>query len=216
MREAIIEKVLQRKIVAIVRGVYGDDCVRLAEALAAGGIGLMEVTFDQSAANAVELTGGAIRAVAAALGERMEVGAGTVTSVELVRAAAEAGAKFIVSPDVNEDVIRETVRLGMVSMPGALTPTECMVAHRAGADFVKLFPAGELGTGYLKAIRSPLNHIRFLAVGGVGVGNLADFLKAGALGAGIGGSLVSKDLIRAGRFDEITATAKALVAAAQG
>src|SRR5699024_7543385 len=99
MREAIIEKVLQRKIVAIVRGVYGDDCVRLAEALAAGGIGLMEVTFDQSAANAVELTGGAIRAVAAALGERMEVGAGTVTSVELVRAAAEAGAKFIVSPD---------------------------------------------------------------------------------------------------------------------
>ena len=96
----------------------------------------------------------------------------------------------------------------MVSMPGALTPTEVLQAHKAGADFVKLFPAGNLGPGYLKSVAAPINHVKLLAVGGVNEKNVAEFLKAGAVGAGVGGNLVNKTWIAEGKFQEITALAK--------
>ena len=126
----------------------------------------------------------------------------------MLELAKNAGAQFIVSPDTNEEVIRATVAAGMVSMPGALTPTEIVTAHAYGADFVKLFPAGTQGTAYFKAVTAPLNHIRLLAVGGVNEKNIADFLAAGAVGAGVGGNLVNKTWIANGEFDKITALAK--------
>ena len=208
MREQIIQKVKDKKIVAIVRGVYGEDCVNLARALCEGGIELLEVTFDQSKPESLERTSDTIRQLVAQLGDKMIFGAGTVTTLEMLELARNAGAQFVVSPDTNEEVIKATVAAGMVSMPGALTPTEIVTAHRYGADFVKLFPAGTQGTGYLKAVTAPLNHIPILAVGGVNEKNIADFLNAGAVGAGVGGNLVNKTWIANGEFDKITALAK--------
>ena len=215
MREAVIEKVLQTKLVAIVRGVYGQDCLNLAKALYDGGIQALEVTFDQANPQLWEKTADTISQLNRTLGDRMIFGAGTVTSEELVTIAKNAGAKFIVSPDCNPDVIRATVEADMVSMPGAMTPTEVLQAHRAGADFVKLFPAGNLGAGYVKAVAAPINHVRLLAVGGVNETNVADYLAAGAVGAGVGGNLVNKTWIAEGQFDRITALAKAFTDAVQ-
>lgn len=208
MREQIIQKVLDKKIVAIVRGVYGEDCVNLARALCDGGIELLEVTFDQSKPESLNRTSDTIRQLVKALGDKMIFGAGTVTTLEMLELARNAGAQFVVSPDTNEEVIKATVAAGMVSMPGALTPTEIVTAHRYGADFVKLFPAGTQGTAYFKAVTAPLNHIRLLAVGGVNEKNIADFMAAGAVGAGVGGNLVNKTWIANGEFDKITALAK--------
>lgn len=190
--------------------------MKVADALYAGGIRLMEVTFNQQKPESFQVTADAIAAINCAYEGRMLVGAGTVTTVELVEMAAAAGAKYIISPDANPDVIRRTVELGMVSMPGCMTPTEMLMAHRAGADFIKLFPAGDLGPGYMKAVRAPLNHLRVMAVGGVNEENIADFLKVGACGFGIGGNLANKTWIDAGEYHKITETAQAMVAAIQG
>ncbi len=208
MRETIIQSVLDHKLIAIVRGVYGEDCLKLAEALCEGGIRMLEVTFDQAKPETWKETANTIRQLNSRLGERMHFGAGTVTSVELVDMAREAGAKFIVSPDFEPSVIRATVAAGMVSMPGAMTPTEAIQAHRAGADFVKMFPAGNLGADYIKSVAAPLNHIKLLAVGGVNEKNVAEFMAAGAVGAGVGGNLVNKTWIAEGKFQEITNLAK--------
>lgn len=208
MREQIIQKVLDKKVVAIVRGVYGQDALNLAKALYAGGIELLEVTFDQSKPEALNRTSDTIRCLVEELGDKMAFGAGTVTSLEMLELAKNAGAQFIVSPDTNEDVIKATVAAGMVSMPGAMTPTEIVTAHRYGADFVKVFPTSNLGASYIKAIRGPINHIRLLAVGGVNEKNIGEFIKAGVNGAGVGGNLVNKEWIKNGEFDKITALAE--------
>ena len=215
MSKEVLDRILDGKIIAIVRGIPSEDAVNLAEALVKGGINCIEVTFDQSNPALWQKTADTITLLNECLGDRMVFGAGTVTTVELVNIAKNAGAKFIVSPDCEPDVIRATVEAGMVSMPGALTPTEVLQAHKAGADFVKVFPAGTMGAAYLKAIAAPINHVRLLAVGGVNENNVADFMKAGAVGAGVGGNLVNKTWIAEGRFQDITALAKAFVAAVQ-
>ena len=213
MKESIKKAIIENKLIAIVRGVETDKCMQTAQALYDGGIRLMEITYDQKHPESWEETAATIGAVARAFAGKMFVGAGTVTCEELVERTAQAGGQFIISPDVNEDVIRRTCQLGMVSIPGGLTPTEVMTAHRAGADFVKLFPAGNLGAGYVKAVKAPLSHVDMLVVGGVDEKNVASFLAAGAAGAGIGGNLVNREWIAAGQYEKITETARALVAA---
>ena len=214
MREQIIKTVYEKKIIAIVRGVYGEDCEKLARALHAGGIDLIEVTFDQAHPEEHEKTCAAISRINEAFQGEVLAGAGTVTTPELVELAHKAGAKYIISPDTNPDVIRRTRELEMVSMPGAMTPSEVMTAYRAGADFVKLFPMANLGVGYLKAVRAPLNQVPILVVGGVNEKNLGEFMAAGACGAGVGGNLVNKQWIKEGRFDNITALAREFIKAA--
>ncbi len=216
MRENIIKTVKEKKIVVIVRGVYGEDCLNLAKALYEGGICLMEVTFDQSSEERRDDTVNTIKLLNEKMGDKMVFGAGTVTSVELVKKAYKAGAKFIVSPDTNVKVIKKTVKLGMVSMPGAVTPTEITSAYAAGADFVKVFPVTSLGASYIKAVTAPLNNIPLLAVGGVNENNVAEFIEAGVVGAGVGGNLVNKTLIANGEFDKITALAKKFVENVKG
>ena len=212
-REEVKELVFRKKVIAIVRGIYGDDCLKLADALFKGGIRLMEVTFDQSRPEAFSTTADTIRQLTAAFGDRMVFGAGTVTSTALAGLTKEAGGQFIVSPDTKPEVIRKTVELGMVSIPGAFTPTEIALAYESGADFVKVFPAGTVGPAYFKAVRAPLSQIPLLAVGGVGEADAADYIAAGASGVGVGGNLAKKALVEAGKFDEIEATARALVKA---
>lgn len=213
MKETIKKSIIENKLIAIVRGVEADACVHIAQALYNGGFRLMEVTYDQKHPESWQTTADAICAVATAFAGKMYIGAGTVTCTELVELTAKAGGAFVISPDVNEAVIHCTVDLGMVSIPGALTPTEAMTAHLCGADFVKLFPAGELGASYLKAIKAPLSHIDMLAVGGIDENNIEAFLAAGAVVAGIGGNLVNRQWVAAGEFEKITEKARALVAA---
>ena len=211
MREDMIQKILDEKAVAIVRGIYGEDCLNLARALHAGGVNLLEVTFNQKSAEERQRTCDTIRLLVRELGDRMAFGAGTVTTVEMVEMAREAGGQFIVSPDTNEAVIRATVAAGMISIPGALTPTEIAQAHNYGADFVKLFPANAMGPAYLKSICAPLSHVRILAVGGVDAGNVADYMAAGAVGVGVAGCLFKKEWVQAGQWDRVTEASKALV-----
>lgn len=215
MENKIIQAVKDHKIIAIVRGVESEKCLRVAQALYDGGIRLMEITYNQKAPDSWEETARTIGTVARAYEGKMYVGAGTVTCTELVELTAKHGGQFIISPDVNEKVIRRTCELGMISMPGALTPTEVMTAHTAGAHFVKLFPAGNLGVGYLKAVKAPISHVDLLVVGGVDEKNIGAFLAAGAVGAGIGGNLVNSAWVENGKFDKITEVAKLLVKATQ-
>jgi 2-dehydro-3-deoxyphosphogluconate aldolase/(4S)-4-hydroxy-2-oxoglutarate aldolase len=146
----------------------------------------------------------------------MIFGAGTVTSPEMAEVAAAAGAAFIISPNTDQSVIARTRELELVSVPGAMTPTEIMNADKWGADIVKLFPSGVLGLDYIKAIRAPINHVKLMATGGVNVSNIKSFLDAGMVGVGVGGNLCSKKLVAEGRFEEIAALAAEYVAAIGG
>jgi len=211
MAKEVLNRILEGKIIAIVRGIPSEDVVSLAEALVNGGISCIEVTFDQSSEEKAKDTLKAISNIRQALGDRVCVGAGTVMSVEQVDAAVAAGAEYMISPNTNAAVIARTKALGKISIPGAMTPTEVADAYAMGADIVKMFPAGVLGCGYIKAVKAPLKHIPVTAVGGVNPENCADFIRAGAVGVGVGGNLVSPQYVKEGRFQEITAIAKSYV-----
>ena len=213
MRNTVIEAITKEKLIVIVRGVPREKLVPLAEAMYAGGVRLLEITFSQDGSVSDEETADRIAMLATAMTGKMFIGAGTVTRESQVALVKEAGGLFIISPDTCEGVIKKTREAGLVSMPGALTPTEVMTAHRAGADFVKLFPILDLGPAYLKAVRAPLSGIKFLAVGGIDLDNVKDFLKAGASGFGIGSGIVKSDLIKAEKYEKITELARAYVAA---
>ena len=216
MREQVIQKIKEEKLIAIVRGVRPDLCLKVAEALYDGGVRVLEIPYDQRDSGNWIRTAETIQALSEAFEGRMIIGAGTVTCVELVEMTYRHKGRFIISPDTDIDVIRRTRELNMVSVPGAMTPTEIKQAYLAGADFVKLFPAGSLGAGYLKAVKAPLNHIPILAVGGISERNVQEYLAAGAEGFGIGGNLAKKAWIDAGEFDKLTEAASAVITAIKG
>ncbi len=199
----VIEEIKKKKLIAILRGVRSEKITETVSALLKGGINIVEITFDQSGKIPLEDTAAAIKKVASTFSD-VFVGAGTVMTKENLELAEGAGAKFILSPDTNTEIIRKTKEKGLVSIPGAMTPSECSCAAAAGADFVKLFPAGNLGGDYLKAISSPLSNIPFLCVGGIDESNIPYFIKNGAAGFGIGSNLVNAKLVDSGNFEEIT------------
>ena len=211
MADNVIEAILRERIVVIVRGVKKEDLIPFAEAVYKGGIRLIECTFDATGAVSDEETAANIKMLSEHFGDKMLIGAGTVLNEKQVVLTKEAGGKFIISPDVNEDVIRKTKSEGLVSMPGALTPSEATMADRAGADFVKLFPIASMGGTYLKNIKAPLSHIKFMAVGGINLGNMREFTEAGACGFGISSDIANKKLISEGRFDLIEERAKSYI-----
>lgn len=213
MKNQIIQAIENEKLIVIVRGVARDKLIPFAEAVYAGGVRLLEVTYSADGSISDEETADRIAMLAKHFEGRMLIGAGTVLTEKQVELTHAAGGKYIISPDTSVDVIKKTCELGLVSMPGALTPTEIQTAHRAGADFVKLFPIGNLGTGYVKAVKAPLSHVKMLAVGGVDLNNIEDYKKIGISGFGIGTSIVNKALINEGKFDEITKLAEKYVAA---
>lgn len=205
------EWLMKNKLVAISRKVAKEDIKNTAKALYEGGIRSLEITFDQSNPNCIEETVGSIEIVREVMGERMMIGAGTVLNVEQAIAAAKAGASFVLSPDTNVKVIDKVKDLGLISVPGAMTPSEIMVAWNHGADIVKLFPAGILTLAYYKAIKGPISHVPLMAVGGVGLENMKSFLDAGFCSCGIGSNIVRNDLIASKRFNDLTNLAKEYV-----
>lgn len=206
-----IDLILKEKIIVIVRGIDKDKILAFADAAYRGGIKLLECTYDASGKTPDEDVASTIQLLVEHFGGKMLVGAGTVLTEKQVALTRNAGGKFIISPDTNPAVIAKTKKSGLVSIPGALTPSEAAIAHRAGADFVKIFPIVSMGASYLKNVKAPLSHIRFLAVGGVNAENMAEFLQAGACGVGIGSDIANKRLVEANDFASIENAAKRYV-----
>lgn len=196
--DGAMEVIRRERLVAILRNVPMERLDGVVEALTAGGVRVLEFTFDHNRPDYLKENSTKIRRAVECFGDRVIVGCGTALTVQEVEAAHEAGAELVISPDVRPEVIRMARSLDMVSMPGAFTPTEIVTAWEAGADIVKLFPAGELGLGYIKAVRGPLCHVPMSAVGGVKPENVKDFLDAGVCGFGVGGQLVLPDAVHSG------------------
>lgn len=197
-----LARIARMPVVAVVRAASGEQLVDVAEALAAGGIDAVEITFTVPQAHRV------IEKVAAKLGARVLLGAGTVLDAETARIALLSGAEFVVSPTLDLRVIEVCRRYGKPVMPGAFSPTEIMAAWQAGADVVKVFPGDVLGPTYLKALAGPLPQIRLMPTGGVNLETIGAFLQAGAFALGVGGALVDAKLVEAGNFNEIQSRAK--------
>jgi 2-dehydro-3-deoxyphosphogluconate aldolase/(4S)-4-hydroxy-2-oxoglutarate aldolase len=203
-----LQTIYDKKIIAIVRKIPSGKMKALAEALLAGGINCLEITFDHETPGGIEETLKSISLVKKAFGVSILLGAGTVLSAGEVLLAVREGASFILSPNTDEAVIGETKRQGAVSIPGAYTPTEIVRAWQLGADVVKVFPASIGGPDYIKAIRGPLPHIPLSAVGGVNADNAADFLAAGVKCLGVGGNLANAKWAAEGQFDKIAQAAR--------
>lgn len=203
MYERICQSIEQNKVIAIIRKVYGTELLMLSVALSKGGLKLIEVTFDKTDPLCNKKTAEAIYSLRKNLRSDVHVGAGTVLELEQVEIAKNAGAEFIISPNSCPKIIGRTKDLGMVSIPGALSPTEVVTADLAGADYVKIFPVNCLGENYLAAIKAPLGHVRFIATGGVNANNLHKYLMNGYVGAGVGGYLSESSLIETDNFKEL-------------
>jgi len=178
----ILSHILQNKIVAIIRGVDPKNVSLIIQALLEGGIKTAEITLNSE--NAFEL----ISELSEKLGDKVLIGAGTVLDAQSGELAIAHGARFIVSPSLNIELIRLVKQKKIVSIPGAFTATEIVTAYNAGADIVKVFPA--LSAQYIKDLRGPLFHIPLMPTGGINIHNIHEFRKAGAAAFGIGSSLV--------------------------
>ncbi len=207
----MLEGILEKKIITIVRGTYGRELLCLSRALYDGGIRFMEVTFDQSDPACLDKTAEAIAMLDENYKGAMHFGAGTVLSRKQVDAARSAGAGFIISPNTDPDIIKYTRDCGLISIPGAMTPSEILTAHNCGADLVKLFPAATLGERYVKDILAPISHVKIIATAGITEDNFRRFLELGLKGAGISGRLTDKKLIAAGDWMEFTRRAETFV-----
>ena len=202
---SVIELVRAERLVAIVRYRDGGDVDGALAALAAGGVRLAEVTID---------TPGALEAVAEARRQGRPVGVGTVTTEAQVHAAAEAGARFVVSPGLVAGVVRTALALGLEPLPGALTPTEIIAARSAGATLVKLFPAGALGPEYVRAVLAPLAGVDLVPTGGLQVEDVPAYLGAGAIAVALGSGLAGRrPPATTGERDGVAERAAAAVAA---
>lgn len=206
MREDTIQLIQQRKIISIVRSLPLESLVPFAKAVQRGGIHLIEVTFMQDEPNSWERTCESIRLLN---DMGLCAGAGTVLTEQQLRLAHDAGAQYIISPNTDENLIRRTRERDLVSIPGALTPTEIVNAYQYDADFVKLFPADTLGPSYIKTIRAPLRHIPLVAVGGINSSNMQAYIDADCAAVGVGGNLANLSLIRSNSFDQIERLARA-------
>ena len=189
---------------AILRNVPQDDMVRVADAVVRkGGIHLLEITFNQNREDAIDETTACIRKVKEYVMGDCLVGAGTVLTLEQLEAAYEAGAEFILSPNTNTAIIRRTRELGLGSVPGAMTPSEIVEAYQAGADIVKLFPAGDLPESYIKSVLAPINHVPLMGVGGVNENNIRRLEALGMMSFGLGSNIVDKTCVREKNWEEI-------------
>ena len=208
-----LDFIYANRLVAISRGVAASDMAKVAQVINDEGINIMEITFNQSSDDNLVETPKAIEAVKNTLGDKICVGAGTVMTAEQARAAKAAGADFALAPNTDVKVIEEMKRLDLVAVPGAFTPSEIATAYNAGADIVKLFPASILGLEYVKAIRAPISHIPLMAVGGVAIDNVREFLNSGFMSAGVGSHIINAKAVNSGDFASLASAARAFVQA---
>jgi 2-dehydro-3-deoxyphosphogluconate aldolase/(4S)-4-hydroxy-2-oxoglutarate aldolase len=195
-RAAKVQRLCEKGVVAVVRASSGEQLIEVARALRTGGVDCIEITM--TTPNALDV----IRRCREAVSEAM-VGVGSVLDARTARAAIEAGAQFVVSPIFDPAVMEAAHTADLPVVPGALTPTEILNATRAGADLVKVFPAGFFGPKYFRAVLAPLPHLKLSPTGGVNLQTAADWIAAGAVTLGVGSALVTKAALAAGDLDEI-------------
>ena len=205
----ILSRLLSPGIIAILRADSSEHLLAAAEALLSGGVTAMEVTM--TTPGALEVIGEVNRR----FGSQILMGVGSVLDPETARLAILAGAQFVVTPVVRPEVIRVCNRYSKPIACGALTPTEALLAHDSGADFVKIFPADQFGPTYIRNILAPLPMLQVVPTGGVTPENAGDFLAAGSVALGVGSSLVSKGVLEKGDWSELTRRAQRFVDAVQ-
>lgn len=210
MKEKNLQTLKESKIVAIIRGIDSSKIIPVVTAFKNGGIKCIEVTFNTP--NAAQM----ISDINNTFKDEILVGAGTVTDEATAKIAYEAGAKFILSPSLHKDVIDFCKSKDIISVPGAYTPTEIVMAQKYGADVVKLFPVASMDATYIKNVKGPINNVNFMGVGGVNLENANEFIERGCNSVGIGSSLVNKELIANDEYDKLTELAKKFVEAVQG
>lgn len=203
----VIRTIEETGVIAIVRGTKPAEILKIASALYDGGVRVIEVTCNTPGYLSM------IEELADKMGDRMMIGAGTVMSPAMAQSVMDAGAAFALAPDFNPEVVRALHEKNRLIIPGVATPTEIVQALRLGIDLLKLFPAGALGARYLKEIRGPLGDIRIIPVGGINLGNVKEFVQAGAFAVGIGGELVDKAAVASGDYAVLTERAKAFTGA---
>lgn len=208
-RAQILDAVLASGAVAVVRMADAGRLVRVAEAIAEGGVTAIEVTM--TTPNAL----GVIEDVARELGDTVTVGVGSVLDAETARRAVGAGARYVVSPVFRPAIIEEAHRLGVPAMPGCFTPTEILAATEAGADTVKVFPADVLGMPFFKGVLAPMPHLRLMPTGGVSLTNAGDWVRAGAVAVGVGSALLDKQAIAEGDWAALAENARTLRASVE-
>lgn len=199
--EEIKTSIEKEKIIVIIRNVKQEDIIPIAEAMYAGGIRLIEIAYDAKGIISDDITQNMIHSLVNRFNGEMFVGAGTVLNKSQVLKTKEAGGGFVISPDTNPEVIQYTKMQGLISIPGALTPTEIQNAYSAGADYVKLFPASAFGSDYIKAIKAPLSHVKLLVVGGVNEDNINEYINQGAIGVGVGSNILNHKMIAERNYD---------------
>src|SRR6267142_4258910 len=208
-KSEIISLLTDPGIIAVVRAQKQEQVIPLSEALIAGGVIAIEITM--TTPNAIA----AIRDAREKLGERALIGVGTVLDAKVCREAIEAGAEFVVTPICRTEFVAIARAADRPIMLGAYTPTEAQIAHEAGADCIKIFPADTRGPGYIKALRAPLPHLKIVPTGGVDVHNVGDFFKAGCVAVGVGGSLVTAKMLEEEDWAGLTRMAREFVEAAR-
>src|SRR5437867_8393864 len=205
-KNEILQRIRATGLIPVVRAESADVAMRAVEAIKTGGVDVLEVTM--TVPGAIDV----IAKLAATFGTEVVIGAGTVLDPDTANKCVQAGAQFIVSPALNEETIAFCRANGVAIFPGALTPTEVVRAWNAGADAVKVFPAGAVGgASYLKALKAPLPQIELVPTGGVSLKTAADFIKAGAMALGVGADLVDTKALRNGEDKVISARAKQFI-----
>jgi len=204
MPETTAQKIERVGLIPVLRAKNPRQAHAVVEAMIAGGVMVVEVTMTCPDAC------GILNALRKEYGSKLLLGSGPVTTAKEAKETIEAGAEFVVSPSLHPEVIAATKAAGKVSMPGALTPTEVITAHRAGADYVKVFPCSAMGgASYLKSLLAPFPFLKLIPTGGVTIKTAEDFIRAGARALGVGSDLVNLGAIDEGKPEIITEAAKA-------
>ncbi|WP_156855220.1 bifunctional 4-hydroxy-2-oxoglutarate aldolase/2-dehydro-3-deoxy-phosphogluconate aldolase [Oceanobacillus sp. AG] len=202
----LIEQIQQSKIVAVIRNADENNIVPILNALHEGGVQSVEITAETP--NVLQVIDTAVKHV----GDKINIGAGTVLDLETARSVIMAGAKFIVSPTLNIETLKLTNRYGILNIPGVLTPTEIVTAYESGAQMVKIFPANAFGPNYVKNILGPLPHVKAMVTGGITLENINEYLSKGSIAVGIGSNLVNaKQLKKAEDYEHLIQTARKYV-----
>lgn len=209
MKAATLARLHEIGLIAVIRGPAPDLTLKMVEALFAGGVKAIEITY--TTPNAPQV----VNALAQMFGEQIVLGMGTLTEPDQAQEALEAGARFLVSPICEAELGRAMVSTGLPVMLGALTPTEVYQAHCMGSDVVKIFPGSAVGPAYIKALKGPFPFIEMMPTGGVSAANVADWFTAGVFGVGAGSELCPTSWAKEGRFSDISQRATEFVRAVQ-
>ncbi len=204
-RQTILDEILKRKVVAVLRIKEADKLKKIIEAIAEGGLTVAEVTM--TVPNAIQL----IEKMSQELDKNIIFGVGSVLSAEVAEQAIKAGAKYVVSPIFKKEIVEMSHKYDVPAMPGCFTPTEIQTAYEAGADIIKVFPADVLGMPFFKGVLAPMPHLKLMPTGGVSLTNAGEWIKAGACAVGIGSALLDKEAIKNENYSKLTDNAKIIM-----